>query len=496
MPRIPQNSGPILPGHQRGAALMLVLVLVGLLIAMFAVVFVNDLVRQNQRQRQTAAALAQAKEALIGYAVSVDLSVPCGSPPSVNNCVRPGDLPCPDLDDNGEAEGQCGNAAGSTGQSSRLGRLPWKTLGLPDLRDGDGERLWYAVSNNFKNNQRTQCDSPSTDACLNSNSRGTITLRNMDGTRTNNGSDSTGTIAVIISPGTLLQRSGAAGPQDRSPAGTNLATNYLDIGIGEDNATFLDNDADNGFINGPIYDANGAKIVNDTVLAVKFEDLMPLLERRVAREALNCLTVYADASNGRYPWAASVGDYADGTYDDVAGLRFGRMPDTFEKTILGLISGGLLEPAVDLVCGLVAPILPPGSLCMGYGWPAAAAPSCNLARPWWTNWKEQVFYGVAEGYQPSVAITLIPLAITVPSAAACAGDCLVVNPPSAAVDKQVVVMVSGKTLAGQTRSGTGRGVIANYLEGANAIYDAAAPDNLTFSQGTATPTFNDFVLYR
>jgi hypothetical protein len=32
------------------------------------------------------------------------------------------------------------------GQAERLGRLPWKTLGLPDLRDGDGERLWYAVS--------------------------------------------------------------------------------------------------------------------------------------------------------------------------------------------------------------------------------------------------------------------------------------------------------------------------------------------------------------
>ena len=32
------------------------------------------------------------------------------------------------------------------------GRLPWKTLAIPDLRDGAGERLWYAVSVRFKRN--------------------------------------------------------------------------------------------------------------------------------------------------------------------------------------------------------------------------------------------------------------------------------------------------------------------------------------------------------
>ncbi len=32
----------------------------------------------------------------------------------------------------------------------RPGRLPWRTLGLADLRDADGERLWYAVSPNFR----------------------------------------------------------------------------------------------------------------------------------------------------------------------------------------------------------------------------------------------------------------------------------------------------------------------------------------------------------
>jgi hypothetical protein len=85
-------------------------------------------------------ALAQAREALIAYAADRPISASVG----------PGYLPCPDLDDDGWAESTCGSLAGESGQASRLGRLPWKTLGLPDLRDGHGERLWYAVSTKHK----------------------------------------------------------------------------------------------------------------------------------------------------------------------------------------------------------------------------------------------------------------------------------------------------------------------------------------------------------
>ena len=49
-----------------------------------------------------------------------------------------------------------------------IGRLPWKTFGLPDLRDGSGERLWYALSPNFR-------DNPSVSP-LNSDTRGSITV--------------------------------------------------------------------------------------------------------------------------------------------------------------------------------------------------------------------------------------------------------------------------------------------------------------------------------
>ena len=78
-------------------------------------------------QRASERALAVAQEALVAHAT--------GRP--IDEAVGPGYLPCPDLDDDGWAESTCGSQDGHTGQAQRLGRLPWKTLGIPDLRDGD-----------------------------------------------------------------------------------------------------------------------------------------------------------------------------------------------------------------------------------------------------------------------------------------------------------------------------------------------------------------------
>ena len=70
------------------------------------------------REDVTALALQQAKEALIARA-AFDLN-------------HPGSLPCPDRDNDGVADLLAGNNC-----FSYIGRLPWKTLGLPDLRDAE-----------------------------------------------------------------------------------------------------------------------------------------------------------------------------------------------------------------------------------------------------------------------------------------------------------------------------------------------------------------------
>jgi len=120
---------------------------------------------------------------------------------------------------------------GETGQWQRLGRLPWKTLGLPDLRDAFGERLWYAVSSKHKG--LLNCTvSPS---CLDMGPEaaiGTITVRDAAGTVLHDGTSASpydpgkgGAAAVIIAPGPPLARwSGLGAPgaiQSRSCEGGN-----------------------------------------------------------------------------------------------------------------------------------------------------------------------------------------------------------------------------------------------------------------------------------
>ena len=157
--------------RQRGAAFVLAMLL---LFAALGVVLAVELAAAStaaQRDRVSDRALAQAREALIAYATDRP----------INSSVGPGYLPCPDLDDDGWAESTCGSQSGDSGQSERLGRLPWKTLGLPDLRDGYGERLWYAVSSKYKGLLNCAVSR----ACLDmtpDTALGTITVRDSAGT--------------------------------------------------------------------------------------------------------------------------------------------------------------------------------------------------------------------------------------------------------------------------------------------------------------------------
>src|SRR5262249_17835018 len=127
------------PSRQRGFALILVFLVLGVAFSSLLFSYITPFGPTINNDKVTSAALVQARAALTGVAAGVNLT----------GAQRPGDLPCPDLNNDGTAEASCSTLV------SRIGRLPWKTLGLPDLRDGAGERLWYAVSTNFKNNPRT-----------------------------------------------------------------------------------------------------------------------------------------------------------------------------------------------------------------------------------------------------------------------------------------------------------------------------------------------------
>jgi hypothetical protein len=151
---------------------------------------------------KTQEALAQAKRALIAYAVTYYESNP----------GEFGFLPCPDVSSAVGTEGNPDpNCSGKNINS--LGKLPWKTIGTPPLRDASGECLWYAVSGDFKVAVKTDM--------LNEDTYGTFSVTAIDGVTSLAGnSPADRAVAVIIAPGKAI------GNQVRT---TNLADTEVQI---------------------------------------------------------------------------------------------------------------------------------------------------------------------------------------------------------------------------------------------------------------------------
>lgn len=247
---------------------MLVLVVMVLGMAAFWMSALSTSALKTARQEITSLALARAKEALIAYAVSSE-NVNGGATPA-----RPGNFPCPDTDAPGSAGYGDANELCAAGA---IGRLPWKTLGLPELLDEAGEPLWYAQSGNFRK----------TATVINSDSKGTLQVYDRDGSTllTPAGSEA---VAIVFATGAI------AGNQQRNTATQKTtATNYLDSANGRNNAT----------LNGPFIAADSSDSFNDRLLVIRTRDFMPIIEKRIAQELKTILENYR-AENGVYPYPA------------------------------------------------------------------------------------------------------------------------------------------------------------------------------------------------
>lgn len=277
--------------RQRGQAILFALLLLAVGIGLFAYGAAISVSLDQQRDAGTWLAMSMAREALIGR--------------SASDANRPGSVPCPDTNDDGVAEIYAGADC-----PSYIGRLPWRTLGLPDLRDSSGERLWYAVLQEFARNP--SCGS----ACpLNNDTKGAITVY-QDSAAT---ALTTEAVAVIFAPGISLDtqnRSSTATalcPTTGTTIALNLcAANYLETAAGVNNATTT----------GPFISAQASGSFNDRLLVVTTAHLMPVIEQRVAREIVALLQAYrAVSACACYPWAAS--NFDD---DSVAGTTRGGVP--------------------------------------------------------------------------------------------------------------------------------------------------------------------------
>jgi hypothetical protein len=458
---------------QRGIALLIILLVLGsgALYALLRNLNQNNL--HVERDRKTVEALAIAKDALIGFAVNVNLES--------STATRPGELPCPDMT-NGGLSISSTNTNNCNLATDRLGRLPWKTLKLPDIRDGYGERLWYAVSGNFKNNTGI--------AVLNPSTNGTLTIKDSSGTIVHGNSITDGVIAVIFSTGPSLLRQGSTTLQNRTcQAGVNCddrqkctasssspsvlvpmcnPTNFLDRAYENDNAVYSEATAiapnANGFIQGDILDTNGQLIVNDKFLIITHDELMGNVEKRVAGEARVCLTTYAYKSEsnnaGRYPWPAPLA-YTALPFVGEANNYFGRVPDVnFEATFIS--SGGNMDKKFD------------NSFCK--------IGASSFTGDWWgkNKWYNYIFYAIAASHAPNAAANSM------------CGACLQIYSPNISAslgNKEIVVVSAGREINGQSRA-IAPSDPANYFENQNAT-----PYDSVFYRGLPSQQFNDRILF-
>lgn len=253
---------------QRGAALLIMLLIFTFALSAFLLSSLNPLSQKMAEEHATQLALAQAKEALIGYAASDAGSVH-------------GYLPCPDEGQNvsqdGTANSPCGNK-----NVSRLGKLPWRTLGLPPLKDGAGECLWYAVSGSSKKSPKVQN--------INENTLGLLQVLSADGVHFVAGSPfENRVVAIIFAPGKAQNRQNHASlTKNFSCGGNNTASNYLD----SDTVHLIDNSVISTlaatvsrFIAGPIKDPTERSqltdtLVNDRLLVITQAEIFNAIHHR------------------------------------------------------------------------------------------------------------------------------------------------------------------------------------------------------------------------
>jgi hypothetical protein len=244
-----QNNSQIAK-KQKGIALLIITVAMSLLVTALAFKLLNARNIESVKKDKTAKSLFEAKTALLGWSVLQN---------------RPGLMPCPE---DTSMIGTINEGTALPTCNFAIGRLPWKTLGLEELRDGNGDRLWYAVSNNFGDN--------------------TIPINNLTlGQIVVNGNPNL--VAVIFSAGVALTGQNRPNPTNMAPP---VLSNYLDTS---------NNDGDANFVNNGL-----AGTFNDNLLNVTHTELFNLVANRILREVRGDNThglVNFFNMNGNYPFA-------------------------------------------------------------------------------------------------------------------------------------------------------------------------------------------------
>ena len=203
--------------NQQGAALIIFMLVLILSAATYFVGGLSSNTDALDREKQTQAALAEAKGALLGDLVKTrDLDFYYKDDGTIGN-NQPITLSNPDEGSSSLMSEGMETANYGTTDFTVIGRLPWRSLGTDVLKDGWGECLWYAVSGRFKH-------SPDT-GILNWDTQGQIDLIDEKGNPI-----ASNLAALVISPGSVLSGQDRSNDQAIYPqcGGNYEPRNYLD----------------------------------------------------------------------------------------------------------------------------------------------------------------------------------------------------------------------------------------------------------------------------
>lgn len=479
---------------QRGGAFVMfivVLVLGGLSVLLSGLN--QGIAQKTENKEQTVKVLAEAKAALIGHALTY-AETHKGQPP--------GYLPCPDRDGDGDADSPCNDSGIST-----IGFFPWKTLGLEQLRDGNGDCLWYAVSGTYKNSPKQALDN---------DTNGMFRIKDYKGNVLIGQKPEELAIAVLFSPGVMLANNSTT--QSRETIGTptecsslnavariRQAQNFLEIsgaGPGLGSTTFdFTADLPQYSTSGPL---KGRVVFNDVVLPITptdFEAVYLKMSQWVGDRVRQCLKAYSasakDAATKNLklsPWTTTMNiATTDAYYLDVTGLTFGHLatpkPPAPALNLANTVNSNsnLLSKWADYpITGVSCFDETQGTTSQDWYW------------WWWTKWKEQVFISVNPTNAPTPTTTNnLSLAYQDPS-----------NPSNYInVNSSFLVFVAGRRLSYQYKDSSNviqtytqvreteadKSNLMNYLEPYVSNNPSVQSTDTTFFVKAPTAMFNDVI---
>lgn len=292
--------------RQHGAALILFATVLVLGMAWLMVSALGKASPTNaQREIKTGLALQAAKSALLGYIAQYAART---------DYYIPGRLPCPEplsppAGDEGVAATSCSNL------TTEIGRLPWRTLGIEQPRDGNGETLWYVLGPGFRS-------SP-----INFDTVGGIEVDDVPNAA----------VALIIAPGRAVNTLSEPGPPPAECNAINQQSNRYDLPFNP--AKFLECGNEGG---GEFKATAPAPWSNDRVIVITAAEVMDAIAGpvadRIQRQVAPALNTWrstvslADWGISYLPYASRISAFTDttapGTNDlcGTAGTREGMPP--------------------------------------------------------------------------------------------------------------------------------------------------------------------------